>query len=145
MSSLDFFFEDIQPLKLKKPIIKDHINNLVKSELRILGELSIVFCSDEYLLKMNKQYLNHDYYTDIITFNYVKNKTISGDLFISVERIKENAIQFNTDQKTELVRVIFHGVLHLVGYNDKTEEEKKLMREKEEFYLNKVNFEEIEL
>lgn len=145
MSSLEIFYEDIKPLKLKKSIIKKHINYLIKNELKVFGELSIVFCSDEYLLDMNKQYLDHDYYTDIITFNYVENKTISGDLFISLDRIEENAINYKTEKIGELLRVIFHGVLHLVGYNDKTDEEKKLMREKEEFYLNKVNFEEIEL
>ena len=145
MSSLEIFYEDIQPLKIKKNTIKKHIKNLINSELKVFGELSIVFCSDEYLLKMNKQYLNHDYYTDIITFNYVEGNTISGDLFISVDRTHENAINYKKEPHNELIRVIFHGILHLVGYNDKTDEEKKIMKEKEEFYLAKVNFEEIEL
>jgi rRNA maturation RNase YbeY len=94
---------------------------------------------------MNKQYLEHDYYTDVITFNYVENNIISGDLFISYERIKENAENYNTEIKRELIRVVFHGILHLVGYNDKTDAEKKIMREKEDFYLNEVDFEEIKL
>lgn len=145
MSKIAFYFEDIQPLRLKKIVLISHIKYLINSELMIVGDLSIIFCSDDYLLNINKQYLDHDYYTDIITFNYVENKTISGDLFISVERITENAANYDTDMEKELLRVIFHGILHLIGYNDKTEEEKKLMREKEEFYLNTVNFEEIML
>jgi len=145
VSKIAFYFEDIQPLRLKKIVLISHIKYLINSELMIVGDLSIIFCSDDYLLNINKQYLDHDYYTDIITFNYVENKTISGDLFISVERITENAANYDTDMEKELLRVIFHGILHLIGYNDKTEEEKKLMREKEEFYLNTVNFEEIML
>ena len=145
MSKIAFYFEDIQPLRLKKIVLISHIKYLINSELMIVGDLSIIFCSDDYLLNINKQYLDHDYYTDIITFNYVENKTISGDLFISVERITENAANYDTDMEKELLRVIFHGILHLIGYNDKTEEEKKLMKEKEDFYLNTVNFEEIML
>ena len=145
MSKIAFYFEDIQPLRLKKIVLISHIKYLINSELMIVGDLSIIFCSDDYLLNINKQYLDHDYYTDIITFNYVENKTISGDLFISVERITENAANYDTDMEKELLRVIFHGILHLIGYNDKTEEEKKLMRQKEDFYLNTVNFEEIML
>ena len=145
MSKIAFYFEDIQPLRLKKIVLISHIKYLINSELMIVGDLSIIFCSDDYLLNINKQYLDHDYYTDIITFNYVENKTISGDLFISVERITENAANYDTDMEKELFRVIFHGILHLIGYNDKTEEEKKLMKEKEDFYLNTVNFEEIML
>ncbi len=133
MSSIELFYEDIQPLKLKKSTVKKYVNILISSELKIFGDVSIVFCSDEYLLEMNKQYLNHDYYTDIITFNYVENNTISGDLFISYERIKENAKSFETEAEKELFRVIFHGILHLIGYNDKTEMEKNVMREKENF------------
>ena len=145
MSKIAFYFEDIQPLRLKKIVLISHIKYLINCELMIVGDLSIIFCSDDYLLNINKQYLDHDYYTDIITFNYVENKTISGDLFISVERITENAANYDTDMEKELLRVIFHGILHLIGYNDKTEEEKKLMKEKEDFYLNTVNFEEIML
>ena len=122
--NIELFYEDIAPLKLQKSTVKKYINQLILSELRILGELSIVLCSDEYLLNMNKQYLNHDYYTDIITFNYVENETISGDLFLSYDRIKDNAQIFETDIEKELFRVIFHGVLHLIGYEDHSEDEK---------------------
>ena len=145
MSSIELFYENIKPLKLQCSTFKKYINQLILNELSILGNINIIFCSDEYLLKINKQYLEHDYYTDIITFNYVENDIIAGDLFISYERIKENAESYETEVKREVVRVVFHGILHLVGYNDKTESEKKIMREKEDFYLQRVNFEEIKL
>jgi probable rRNA maturation factor len=89
-------------------------------------------------LEINIEYLKHNYYTDIITFNYVEGNIISGDLFISVDRVKENSTEFNTSLIKELYRVIFHGILHLIGYNDKTEEEQKIMRGKEDLYLVKL-------
>lgn len=109
-----------------------------------MGDLTFILCSDKYLLKINIEYLQHDYFTDIITFNYVDGKLISGDLFISIERVKENSEEFNTSLYKELYRVIFHGVLHLIGYNDKTVDEKNVMREKEDLYLSEVDFSEIE-
>ena len=145
MSSIEFNFEDIQPFKFHEKLIKNHINDLIKNEQKKRGELTFIFCSDEYLLEMNKQYLDHDYYTDIITFDYVENNIVSGDLFISIDRIKENAQKFNIEFLKELYRVVFHGVLHLVGYNDKTDEEQKVMTEKENFYLSEVDFSGIEL
>ena len=111
----------------------------------LIGTISIIFCSDNYLLEVNKQYLNHNYFTDIITFNNVEDSVISGDLFISLDRVKENAETFHSKFVVELYRVVFHGILHLIGYNDKTETEKKLMRQKEDFYLSEVNFRELEL
>ena len=110
-----------------------------------LGELSVIFCSDEFLLDMNKEYLNHDYYTDIITFDYVEGNIISGDLFVSLDRVKENAEMYNSRMLRELYRVVFHGTLHLCGYKDKTDEEQKVMRAKEDYYLNEVDFESLEL
>ena len=118
---------------------------MIKNELKKAGDISVIFCSDEYLLKMNKEYLNHDYYTDIITFDYVEEDVISGDLFISIERIIENAGIYDSEALKELFRVVFHGVLHLIGYNDKTKEEQKLMREKEDYYLSEVDFKEMKL
>ena len=100
-----------------------------------LGELSIIFCSDEYLIDINKKHLNHNYYTDIITFNYNIEKNLNGDLFISVDRVKDNASAFNENFNMELFRVIIHGVLHLCGFNDKTTKEQKEMRQKENHYL----------
>ena len=103
-----------------------------------LGELSIIFCSDEYLIDINKRHLNHDYYTDIITFNYNIEKNLNGDLFISVDRVKDNASAFNENFNMELFRVIIHGVLHLCGFNDKTTKEQKEMRQKENHYLSLI-------
>lgn len=145
MSKTEIFYEDIQPLKLRKSHIVKHIKALINKEKRRLGEISIILCSDKYLLIINIEYLKHNYYTDIITFNYVEGNTISGDLFISLDRIKENSSLFNTSLKKELYRVIFHGLLHLTGYNDKTDEEKRIMKEKEDLYLSEVDFSEIEL
>ena len=145
MNRLEIFFEDIQPLALRKIILKSYIKHLIINENKNFGDINIVLCSDNYLLKMNQQYLEHNHYTDIITFNYVEGRTISGDLFISFDRIKDNAKSYKTEIKNELFRVIFHGILHLVGYNDKTKDEKKVMREKEDYYLEKMNFKEIKL
>ena len=104
-----------------------------------LGELSIIFCCDEYLLDINKKHLNHDFYTDIITFNYNVEKKLNGDLFVSVDRVKDNAILFNENFNVELFRVIIHGVLHLCGFNDKTIDEQKEMRSKENYYLSLIS------
>jgi len=142
---IELFYEDIQPFKLHKRHVTKYIKVLLKNECKNLGDISIIFCSDQYLLDINIEYLQHNYFTDIITFNYVEGVKISGDLFISFDRIKENSAEFNTSLKKELFRVIFHGVLHLVGYNDKTTTEKELMREKEDLYLREVDFSEIEI
>jgi rRNA maturation RNase YbeY len=140
VSKLAFFFEDIKPVKLQKNIVQNTVYFLVENEHKHPGDVSVIFCSDEYLLKINEQYLNHNYYTDIVTFDYVENSVISGDLFISVERVDENASQLGVSFNEELYRVIFHGILHLCGFNDKTSAEKEMMREKEDFYLEKAGF-----
>ena len=145
MSKTEIFYEDIKPLKLNKTHLKNQVKNLIYSELRKIGDITLIFCSDKYLLNINVNYLNHNYYTDIITFNYVEGETISGDLFISIDRIKENSKEFNTTFIKELYRVIFHGILHLIGFNDKTEEEQKIMRGKEDLYLSAVDFGGIEI
>ena len=105
------------------------------SEIRKIGDINIMFCSDNYILDVNMKYLQHDYFTDIITFDYCEGKVLSGDLFISVDSVRENSIEFGTDFEEELHRVIVHGVLHLIGYDDHTEADKKLMRQKENYYL----------
>ena len=122
-------------------LLKRQAKFLVINEKKELGNISIVFCSDEYLLKINDEYLSHNYYTDIITFDYCENSVISGDLFISLDRISENARIFEVQFNEELYRVIFHGLLHLVAYKDKTEAEKKVMRAKEDYYLKGMKFE----
>lgn len=145
MSNIDFNFEEINPFNFNEKLINNHIKGLISNELKTDGEIAIILCSDNYLLDMNKQYLNHDYYTDIITFDYVENNIISGDLFISCDRIKENSEKLEITFIRELYRVIFHGVLHLVGYNDKTDDEQKVMTEKENYYLSEVDFSGTEL
>ena len=109
---------------------------LLEQESKVLGDISIIFVTDSYLLEMNQKYLDHDYYTDIITFDYCVTNIVSGDLFISVDRVQENAGIVNVDFLIELHRVMIHGILHLCGYNDQTDEEKRVMRELENKYLN---------
>ncbi|MGC4129028.1 MAG: rRNA maturation RNase YbeY [Bergeyella sp.] len=132
---INFFFENIEQRKIPENISL-WLENLITSENKKLGEINYIFCDDEYLLKVNQNYLRHDYYTDIITFDYVKGKTISGDIFVSLPRISENASTLSKDFDEEFRRVLAHGILHLCGYKDKSEEEEKEMRSKEDFYLN---------
>ena len=113
------------------------INSVIKEEEKIIGELVYVLCNDEYLLKKNIQFLNHNTLTDVITFDYSDDKIISGDILISTERVVENAKIFNVNYLTELHRVMVHGLLHLLGYKDKIEKDANIMREKENYYLNK--------
>jgi rRNA maturation RNase YbeY len=110
----------------------DWVNRVLDSENAELGNISFVFCEDDYLLDINQKFLNHDTYTDIITFDYSENSSISGDIFISIERVRENAKQFAQSFEDELLRVMAHGLLHLLGYKDKTEKEIKEIRDKEE-------------
>jgi len=111
------------------------ITKAIENEEKELEEINYIFCNDDYLLEKNQTFLNHDTYTDIITFDYSEMNRISGDIFISVERVNENARKFAVPFNTELRRVMIHGVLHLIGYKDKSGEEKETMREKEDFYL----------
>ena len=104
-------------------------------EEKTLGEISVIFCSDEYLLEMNQTHLNHDYYTDIITFDYSIEDEVSGDLFISIDRVADNAQEFSSAFTDELNRVCVHGLLHLCGYKDKSQEDEALMRSKEDDML----------
>ena len=113
------------------------LNSVIMEEGMIIGELVYVFCNDEYLLTKNIQFLNHNTLTDVITFDYTKDKIISGDILISTERVVENAKIFNVNYSTELYRVMVHGLLHLLGYKDKIEKDANTMHEKENYYLNK--------
>jgi rRNA maturation RNase YbeY len=115
--------------------VKKWITDLIKAHNKKVGDISYLFCDDAYLIEVNRTYLDHDTYTDIITFDYVEGDTISGDILISVERVKENAQLFNTTFDQELHRVIIHGVLNLLGQGDKTEAEAAQMRKKEEAAL----------
>jgi len=135
--AVQFFLEDVKYTLKNKIQIKQWINNTILAEGFELEELNFILCSDEYLLAINQQYLNHDTYTDVITFdNSEELKTILGDIFISIERIQENAKEFKGTVQLELCRVMIHGTLHLLGYKDKGKTAKTLMTQKEDFYLN---------
>ena len=134
--SVKYFNEDVPFPKLTRRIITNWIKETIRLEEKVIGDISFIFCSDDYLLEVNKKYLTHDYYTDIITFDYVENGIINGDIFISTDRVKENAIQFSITFEDELNRILIHGVLHLLGYKDKIKEDKTLMTFKENYYLN---------
>jgi len=134
---IQFFYENLPESVNTKYTI--WLKDIILSEGKKLGEINYIFCDDEYLLKVNQDYLQHDYYTDIITFDYVKGKTISGEIFVSLQRISDNASTLSKNYEEELRRVLAHGILHLCGYKDKTEEEEQLMRNKEDFYITKYN------
>lgn len=118
--------------------IRKWILSAIKKEGYTAGYIQFVFCSDDYLLELNQQYLHHDTLTDIITFDYREGKKISGDIFISIDRVKENTGKFNVRFKDELHRVMIHGILHLCGYKDKDKKSTQVMREKEDFYLERL-------
>ncbi|WP_417428068.1 rRNA maturation RNase YbeY [Halpernia sp.] len=132
---IQFFFENIDSIEISEKI-SPWLINLIKSENKKEGEISYIFADDDYILKVNQNYLKHDFYTDVITFDYVKGKTISGDIFVSLPRISDNAKLLNKNFETEFLRVLAHGILHLCGYKDKSEEEISVMRNKEDYYLN---------
>lgn len=132
---IQFFFEDVDPIDINTKT-NEWLQELITREQKKVGKITYIFMSDDGLLKVNRDFLKHDYYTDVITFDYVKGKTISADIFVSLPRISENAILHSKDFNSELHRVLAHGLLHLCGYNDKTDEEKIEMRKKEDFYLN---------
>lgn len=127
-----FSFENIDFDIKDKMKIKRWISSIIKSQNKKVGDIGYLFCDDNYLIEINRIYLNHDTYTDVITFDYVEGDRISGDIMISVERVRENAEHFNATFEQELHRVIIHGVLHLLGQGDKSEEEATQMRKKEE-------------
>ena len=124
---ISFNTEDVKMPRLKRNPLKAWIKAVALKHGYTLGDISYIFCSDEHILKINRQFLQHDYYTDIITFDYTEGKKISGDLFISLDTVASNAQKFNTDFDTEFHRVIIHGILHLCGINDKGPGEREIM------------------
>ena len=137
MARVKFNYADRKLSISDKTKLKSFISSLFKSENISLSELNYIFCSDEYLLQINKDHLNHDYYTDIITFSLEeKGEPVIGEIYISIDRIKDNAISQKANILNETLRVLFHGCLHLCGYLDKKPKDIKLMREKEDFYIN---------
>ena len=109
---------------------------VAEAEAKMIGDVNIIFCSDPYILDVNINYLGHDYYTDIITFDYVEGSVLSGDLFISIDSVRENASFYGAEFPVELRRVMVHGILHLIGYDDHTPDEQAEMRSKEDYYLS---------
>ncbi|HZL11112.1 MAG TPA: rRNA maturation RNase YbeY [Prolixibacteraceae bacterium] len=133
--SVMYFSEDVPFPQLKKRRTSNWIKEVIISEEKRVGDISFIFCSDNYLLEVNKKYLDHDYFTDIITFDYVEDGQINGDIFISIDRVTENSKDFNTTLDNELHRILVHGILHLLGYKDKIDKDKIIMTEKEDYYL----------
>lgn len=130
---IQFFYEN-----LTETVSTDYtqwLEEIILSEGKKMGDINYIFCDDEYLLKINQDYLQHDYYTDIITFDSVKGKTISGEIFVSLQRISDNASTLSKNYEEELRRVLAHGILHLCGYKDKSEAEEQEMRRKEDYYI----------
>ena len=127
---IDFNFIDVAPIENDRPFM-DWLSRVAESEGYSLSALSYIFCNDQYLLDLNQTYLSHDTLTDIITFDYVAGTVVSGDIFISVDRLKENAAIFKASFEEELLRVMAHGLLHLMGYKDKTAEDQEIMSNKE--------------
>ena len=130
-----YFFEDIKFEYKNKQFNNRWLKLVAESEICRLGDINVIFCSDPYILNINLQYLGHDYFTDIITFDYSQKPVISGDLFISVDSVRENAVFYSTEFQEELHRVIVHGILHLIGYDDHTDADTAVMRSKENYYL----------
>jgi probable rRNA maturation factor len=136
-ASLIRFHSEITGFKPLSPLIRRRwIEQVIRAEKKSPGNLNFIFCSDPYLLDINVRYLNHDYYTDVITFDYSSGKTVAGDIFISIDRVKDNALTEKQDFETELSRILIHGVLHLLGYSDKGSIPKAQMRKKEDKYLS---------
>ena len=133
---ITYHFEQTKFVFRQKTLTSKWLRLVAESEIRRIGDISIIFCSDNYILDINRRYLGHDYFTDIITFDYCEGDRLSGDLFISVDSVRENSVEYGTEFKDELNRVIVHGILHLIGYDDHTEEDVKVMRSKEDYYLS---------
>jgi probable rRNA maturation factor len=137
---INFFFQSVSISLRHRKKIKSVLFQLINQEKKTItsGEVNVVFCNDEYLHELNTKFLKHNTLTDILTFDYSEDSKIGGDIFISVERVKENAKTFSQNSRRELSRVIIHGFLHLCGYKDKTKQEKKNMTLKENFYIENL-------
>tara|TARA_B100000700_G_scaffold216011_1_gene237454 strand:- start:36 stop:449 length:414 start_codon:yes stop_codon:yes gene_type:complete len=134
---IGFYFQTKFTLKSRKKI-KNWLYHISTSENFKIGKLTYVFCDNDFLLQINQKYLKHDYYTDVITFDYSNQKEINGDILISVEQVTLNSKKYNESKLDELYRVMAHGLLHLIGYDDKNKKDKKIMNEKESFYLKNI-------
>lgn len=133
---VSYHFEDTDFIFKGKTRNNQWLRLVAESEIRKLGDINIIFCSDNYILDINQRFLHHDYFTDIITFDYCEGEKLNGDLFISIDTVRENAIQYGDGFPRELSRVMVHGILHLIGYDDHTAAQQKQMRAKEDYYLS---------
>ena len=131
-----FYAEETQLPAVRQEAVREWVRTVARSYGKKVGDISYIFCSDEKILAVNREFLQHDYYTDIITFDYCEGDILSGDLFISVDTVRDNAAFYKTDFDTELNRVIVHGILHLIGYDDHCDEDIAEMRAKENYYLD---------
>jgi len=136
--SIYFFCEDVDFVLKNKSKYKNWIKDIVKTEKGVIGNLNFIFTNEEKILKINIDFLNHDYFTDIITFNYNDNNRLSGDLYLCIETINSNSIKYCTTFNEELSRVMVHGILHLIGYNDDNIVNQSVIRKMEDFYLEKL-------
>jgi rRNA maturation RNase YbeY len=133
--AISFHVEQVDFNLVDRRILKLWVKQVAEAEGKSVGDIAYIFCSDEYLLSLNKSYLEHDYYTDVITFDYTSGDFIAGDIFISVDRVRANAVEYEVSFRSELYRVMIHGILHLCSYQDLAEADGKIMRDKEDFYL----------
>ena len=133
---ISYYFEDTDFIFKGKTLNNRWLRLVAESEIRRIGDISIIFCSDNYILDVNQQYLQHDYFTDIITFDYCEGDKLSGDLFISVDSVRENALEYGAEFTEVLNRVIVHGILPRIGYDDQHDDDLAMMRNKENYYLS---------
>ena len=134
---IHFFFEDTKFDLRNRAILKKHIEQIFRNEAKRIGFINYIFCTDKKILEINRHFLKHNFYTDIITFDLSEGGSIQAEIYISVDRIRENSRIFRSSFKKELFRIIIHGALHLCGYNDKKKKEKLIIRQKEDYYLVK--------
>lgn len=135
---IGFVEQDRRIKSIGRKDLKKWLTSVVVAEGKEVGEICIVFCSDEYLVEVNKKFLTRDYFTDVITFDYCEGNVVSGDILISVDRVKENAKELSIPFLIELRRIMVHGVLHLIGYEDSSDKKKGVMTQMEEFYLGRI-------
>lgn len=133
---ISYYFEDTDFTFKAKTISRKWLRLVAESEIKRIGNINIIFCSDNYILDINQRYLQHDYFTDIITFDYCESDRLNGDLFISIDSVRENSVEYGEGFERELQRVMVHGILHLIGYDDHTKAQQKEMRSKENYYLS---------
>jgi probable rRNA maturation factor len=137
---ISFFYEEVKPGFISESEVSTWLESVISNHNKHCAEISIIFCTDNYLLQINKNYLNHNYYTDVITFDYTEGVFISGDIFISIDTVTDNAKQYSKSFINELCRVMVHGTLHLIGFNDKTDKQQSIMTAKEDEALAKLKF-----